>query len=172
MMVGITGATLALTLVLLLVGHSILLTPFPLEGAIYLVPLTVLPVTAGILKGKNKAAQIAFLGLSGLLLVRYLTEFPIGPYSAGSQFGGGRILAKTLREKVGPVAARIGVSPDAEPIMNYYRTRYRQGNWQLTERQTNIASYDYYVLTTGDAPVIEQRHLRILYRDTGLTLAR
>jgi hypothetical protein len=172
MMVGITGATLALTLVLLLVGHIFLLTPFPQEGAIYLIPLTVLPVTADILKGKNKAAQIAFLTLSGLLLVRYLAEFPIGPYSAGSQFAGGRMLAKTLRDKIGPAPARIGVSPDAEAIMNYYRTRYRQGNWQLTERQPNTASYDYYVLTPTDAPLIEQRHLRVLYRDAGLTLAR
>jgi uncharacterized membrane protein len=172
MIVGITGATLALTLVFLIIGHSFLLTPFPQEGAIYLIPLTVLPVTAGILKGKNKAAQIAFLGLSGLLLVRYVTEFPVGPYSAGSQFGGGRMLAKTLREKVGPAAARIGASPDAEPIMNYYRTRYRQGNWRLTERQLNIASYDYYVLTPGDAALIDQRHLRVLYRNAGLSLAQ
>ena len=82
------------------------------------------------------------------------------------------MLAKTLREKVGLAAARIGFSPDAEPIMNYYRTRYRQGNWQLTERQPITGSYDYYVLTPTDAPLIEQRHLHVLYRDAGLTLAQ
>ncbi len=172
MMVAFTGATLALTLVLLLIGHVFLHTPFPQEGAIYLIPLTVLPVTAAILKKKNRTAQIAFLTLSGLLLARYLSEFPIGAYTAGRQFAGGRILAKTLREKVGPTPARIGFSPDAEPIMNYYRTRYRQGNWQLTERQPVTGIYDYYVLTSADAPLIGQRHLHVLYRDSGLTLAQ
>jgi hypothetical protein len=172
LMVGITGAALALTLVLLLIGHSFLLTPFPQEGAIYLIPLTVLPVTAGFLKGKNKAAQITFLTLSGLLLVRYFVEFPLGSYSAGSQFAGGSMLAKTLRDKIGPAPARIGVSPDAEPIMNYYRTRYRQGNWQLKECPPTTGSCDYYVLAPVDALLIEQRHLRVLYRNAGLSLAQ
>ena len=116
--------------VFLLAAHCWLHTPFPQEGALYLIPLTVLPVTAAILKGKNKAAQIAFLWLSALLLARYLSEFPIGAYAAGSQFAGGRTVAKTLRAKAGLGSARIGVSLAAEPIMNYYRTRYRQGNWQ------------------------------------------
>ena len=122
-----TGATLALTLVLLMAAHICLHTPFPQQGAIYLIPLTVLPVTAAILKGKNKAAQIAFLSLSALLLARYLSEFPIGAYTVGKQFSGGRTLVKALREKVGRGSVRIGASLDAEPIMTYYRTRYRQG---------------------------------------------
>ena len=172
MVVAFTGATLALTLMLLLTGHLLLHTPFPQEGAIYMIPLTMLPVTAAILKGKRRTAQIAFLTLSGLLLARYLSEFPLGAYTAGRQFAGGRILAKTLREKVGLAPARIGFSPDAEPIMNYYRTRYRQGNWQLTERQPVTGSYDYYVLTPADAALIERRHLHVLYRDSGLTLAQ
>ncbi len=171
-LLAITGATLALTLVFLMAAHLWLHTPFPQEGSIYLIPLTVLPVTAAILKGKNKTAQIAFLSLSALLLARYLSEFPFGAYTVGSQFAGGRILARTLREKVGRGSARIGASPGAEPIMNYYRTRYRQSNWQITERQPLAGSYDYYVLTPADAPLIEQRHLHILYRDAGLTLAQ
>ena len=38
-LVALTGATLALTLVLLLAAHRWLHTPFPQEGAIYLIPL-------------------------------------------------------------------------------------------------------------------------------------
>ena len=171
-LLAFTGATLTTTLVFLMAAHIWLHTPFPQEGAIYLIPLTVLSVTAAILKRRNRAAQIAFLSLSVLILARYLSEFPLGAYTAGKQFAGGRTLAKTLREKVGPSSARIGASPDAEPIMNYYRTRYRQGNWQLTEHQPLAGSYDYYVLTPADAPLIEQHHLHVLYRDAGLTLAQ
>ena len=67
---------------------------------------------------------------------------------------------------------RIGASLAAEPIINYYRTRYRQGNWQPIERQPLTGTYDYYVLTPADAALIEQRHLHVLYRDAGLTLAQ
>ena len=106
------------------------------------------------------------------MLARYVSEFPFGMYAAGSQFSGARTLAKTLRAKAGRGDVRIGASLAAEPIINYYRTRYRQGNWQPIERQPLTGVYDYYVLTPADAALIEQRHLHVLYRDTGLTLAQ
>ena len=171
-LLALTGATLALTLVLLIAAHRWLHTPFPQDGAIYLIPLTVLPVTAAILKGHNKTAQIAFLCVSAVLLARYVSQFPSGMYSAGSQFAGARTLAKTLRAKAGRASVRIGASLAAEPIINYYRARYRQGNWQPIERLPLTGVYDFYVLTPADAALIEQRHLHVLYRDTGLTLAQ
>jgi hypothetical protein len=133
----------------------------------------VLTVTAVILKRKNTAAKIAFLSLSALILVRYIAVFPLGAYTtAGKQFAGGRTLAKILREHAGTAAVRVGASLAAEPIINYYRTRYRQGNWQRIERQPLTGAYDYYVLTPDDAALLEQRHLHVLYRDAGLILAR
>src|ERR1022692_4082347 len=142
------------------------------DGAIYLIPLTVLPVTAAILKGHNKTAQIAFLCVSAVLLARYVSQFPSGMYTAGSQFAGARTLAKTLRAKAGRASVRIGASLAAEPVINYYRARYRQGNWRPIERLPLTGVYDFYVLTPTDAALIEQRHLHVLYRDTGLTLAQ
>ncbi|HEX7553630.1 MAG TPA: glycosyltransferase family 39 protein, partial [Geothrix sp.] len=50
-LLALTGATLGLTLVLLLAAHRWLHTPFPQQGAVYLIPLTVLPATAAFLKG-------------------------------------------------------------------------------------------------------------------------
>ena len=169
--VTLTGASLALTLMFLLAARRWLHMPFPQEGAIYLIPLTTLIVTALILKQHNKAAQIAFLAVSAVLLTRYVAEFPFGMYAAGSQFSGARTLAKTLRVKARGGSPRIGVSLAAEPIMSYYRTRYRQANWQPIERQPLTEVYDFYVLTPADAPLIEQRHLHVMYRDAGLTLA-
>jgi hypothetical protein len=171
-LVVLSGATLGLTLVLLIATHRWLHTPFPQEGSIYLIPLTVLTVAAVIFKQHNKTAQIAFLGASALLLACYATEFRFGMYAAGSRFANARTLAKTLRVKAGHGEVRIGASLDAEPIVNYYRIRYRQGNWQPIERQPLTGSYDYYVLTPADASLIEQRHLHVLYRDAGLTLAQ
>jgi len=170
-LVSLTGASLALTLVLLIAAHRWLHLPFPQEGAIYLIPLTVLIVTAMILKQHNKAAQIVFLAVSAVLLACYVAGFPFGAYAAARPFSGARTLAKTLRVKAGGGSPRIGVSLAAEPIMNYYRIRYRQLNWQPIERQPLTGVYDYYVLTPADAALIEQRHLHVMYRDAGLTLA-
>jgi hypothetical protein len=97
--------------------------------------------------------------------------FPFGAYAAARPFSGARTLAKTLRVKAGGGSPRIGVSLAAEPIMNYYRIRYRQLNWQPIERQPLTGVYDYYVLTPADAALIEQRHLHVMYRDASLTLA-
>jgi hypothetical protein len=171
-LVTLTGASFALTLVFLMAAHRWLQTPFPQEGAIYLIPLTALIVATVILKQHNKAAQIAFLAVSAVLLARYVVEFPFGIYAAGSQFSGARTLAKTLRANTKGASPKIGVSLAAEPIMSYYRRRYRQGNWQPIERQPLTGAYDFYVLTPADAALIEQRHLHVLYRDAGLTLAQ
>jgi hypothetical protein len=169
---ALTGATLALTLALLLAGHRWLGTPFPQEGSLYCIPLTVLSVTSVILKRHNKAVKVVFLAVSGMLLTVYLASFPFGMYAAGRQFSGGRTLAKTLRTKAGHGTVRIGASLAAEPILNYYRIRYGQGNWQPVERQPLTGTYDYYVLTPDDSAIIEQRHLHVMYRDAGLTLAQ
>jgi hypothetical protein len=112
------------------------------------------------------------VAVSAVLLARYVVEFPFGVYAAGSQFAGARTLAKTLRANAKGSAPRMGVSLAAEPIMSYYRTRYRQGNWQPIDRQPLTGAYDFYVLTPADAALIEQRHLHVLYRDAGLTLAQ
>jgi hypothetical protein len=124
------------------------------------------------LKWKHKAAQVAFLVAAAVLLARYAAEFPFGMYSAGRQFSGARTLAKTLRGKAGRGAVRIGVSLGAEPILSYYRMRYGQANWQSIDRGPLTGTYDYYVLTPDDAALIEQRHLHVMYRDAGLTLAQ
>jgi hypothetical protein len=171
-LIALSCGTLALTLVLLLAAHRWMHTPFPQQGVFYLIPLSVLSVTALTFKRKNKAAEFAFLAISALMVGRYLAIFPLGPYAAGREVAGGRTLAKTLRESVGTEPVRVGASLAAEPIINYYRTRYRQGNWQRIERQPLTGTYDYYVLTPEDAALIEQRHLHVLYHDAGLTLAR
>jgi hypothetical protein len=157
---------------LLLAAHRWLHTPFPQQGAISLIPILSLIVVSLTFNQKNKAVQIAFLVLCALVVVRYLSIFPLNEYAAGRQFASGRTLAKTLRENAGTAPVRIGASLAAEPIINYYRTRYRQGNWQRIERQPLTGTYDYYVLTPDDAALVDQRHLHVLYHDAGLTLAR
>ena len=84
---------------------------------------------------------------------------------------GGRGLAKALRADAGQRGVRVGVSEAADPILRYYRWRYRQANWGEIQ-PVGSGSFDYYVLTAQDASLVEKRGLRVLYRDPGLVLAK
>ncbi len=112
-LLAIAGALLPLTLGLLLGAHRFLHTPFPQQGALYILPILTLIVSVIFLKQQRKAAQVAYLVLSGVLLLRYATLFPLGDYAAGEHFSGGRALAKMLRKTTGTVIVRVGVSRDA-----------------------------------------------------------
>src|ERR1019366_6859316 len=79
-LIALAGASLALTLVFLMAAHRWLRAPFPQEGTIYMISLTTLIVATVILKQNNKAARIAFLAVSAVLLARYVVEFPFGMY--------------------------------------------------------------------------------------------
>jgi len=56
-------------------------------------------------------------------------------------------------------------------VVRFYRWRYRQANWQSIDSEV-ASPHDYYVLTPRDAGIIQERGLRVLYRDQGLILAR
>ena len=170
-LLAMTGAVLPLTLLLLLIAHRFLRTPFPQQGGIYLLVIIFVFISAILLNKRSNPVQVGYLVLSGLILLRYASLFPFGAYVACGPYSGGRTVAKMLRKTVGTSNVRVGVSRDAEPILNYYRVRYRQANWQ-PEAKSLDAPYDYYVLTPVDAQLIEQRHLHVIYRDTGFALAR
>ena len=164
------GALLPLTFLLLLGAHQYLHSPFPREGSVFLATLAILILSSLILKWNSKPAKSGYLVLCGILLLRYFAIFPIGTYTDNSHFAGGRTLAKSLRQRAGKAAVRVAVSQDAEPVLRYYRSRYRQLNWELSSKPLD-QPYDYYVLTPADAGLIEQRHLHVMWRDRGLTLA-
>jgi hypothetical protein len=168
----LSGGTVSLSLLILLAAHRRWNATFPQGGALYLIPLSTLLVAALFLRWNRKAAQIAFYAVSFGLMLRYVSEINFRTYSAGDEFAGGRTLAKTLRAEVGTRAVSVGVSEAAEPVFNYYRARLRQGNWERAEHKALTGNHDYYVLAGADRALVEQRHLLVLYQDSGLILAR
>ncbi len=165
-MLALTGGTALLGFVLLVLAHARLKAPFPERGAVYFVPvLTLLGLAL------FRRAPKAMLCLSAVCIGIYVAGLPVGAYLDGREFAGSRAIAKTLRADAGQRAARVAASPELEPIINYYRARYRQGNWTPVEPKPPTAGYDYYVLTTADSALVERLHLRVLRRSPGLLLA-
>ena len=171
-LIVLSGGTLALTLVLLLASNRWLHSRFPEGGAVYLIPLCTLAFASILLKWKHRAAQIVLHAASFGLIAVYVSAQDIQVYASGEEFAGGRAIAKKLRAQIGTRPARIGVSEAAEPVVNYYRTRLRQGNWERIERRPLTGSYDYYVLAGSDRALVEEGHLHVLYKDAGLILAQ
>jgi hypothetical protein len=168
----LTCGTFALTLVILLAVHRWAHAPFPLDGAVYLIPLMTLTVIAILFKGNLKTAQVVLYAGGILLTGWYLVGRDVRIYAGNEEFAGGRALAKALRSAVGPGGINLGASESAEPIINYYRTRLRQGNWERVPRKPPTDRYDYYVLAGPDRAMVEARQLKVVYRDAGLTLAK
>jgi hypothetical protein len=171
-MVVLTSGTLALTLAILVAVNRLWRAPFPRDGAIYLILLCTLAVTSILLKWRRKAAQIALYAVGILLIGRYLSARDIRTYAGNEQFAGGRALAKALRTEVGPGGINIGASEAAEPIINYYRSRLRQGNWERAPHKPPTDRSDYYVLAGPDRDMVKERQLKVVYQDAGLTLAK
>ncbi len=165
-MLALTGGTAVIGLVLLILAHARLKAPFPERGSVYFVPvLTLLGLAL------FRHALKAMLCLSAISIGIYVAGLPINTYLDGQEFAGSRAIAKALRADAGQRAVRIAASPELEPIINYYRARYRQGNWTPVEPKPPTDGYDYYVLTTADAAFVERLHLRVLRRSPGLLLA-
>lgn len=160
-----TGAAL-IGLLLLLVAHAKLKAPYPERGAIYFVPILTLIGLA-----LFREIPRILIPLAAACVLSYAVNLPTGPYLDGQEFTGSREIAKAIRRDAGQRRVRIAASPELEPIVNYYRTRYRQGNWERIGHKTPEPGYEYYVLTTADAGLVAQFHLQTIRRFPGLLLA-
>jgi hypothetical protein len=94
----------------------------------------------------------------------------LNAYREWPAYANSRSLAKALRADAGKRMVRIGTSPQVEPVLNYFRDRYGQGNWGV---EVSLSGpFDYYVFNRQETDLIQQRNLRVIYRDGGLVLAR
>jgi hypothetical protein len=152
--------------VLLLLAHRWIKAPFPQDGAIYFIPV----LTLSGLSLLRRFPRIV-LALAVPFLLIYAAELPVGPYREARASAGSRAIAKALRSEAGTSLVRVAVSPELETVLDYYRARYRQANWQTLDAKPGTSGYDFYVLAGGDAPVVERLHLRVVDRVPGILLA-
>jgi hypothetical protein len=166
----LVGGSLAVSLGLVWMAHWKIGSVFPQSGAIYLVPMVTLFVASLVQERRQESVEIAFVAVAVLLVVNWVEHTQL-PYRGEGELAGGRNVAKALRSDAMQRGVRVAVSPEAEPIMRYYRWRYRQANWGEI-LPVDDSGFHYYVLTARDAGLVERRGLHVLYRDRGLVLAK
>ena len=116
------------------------------------------------------AVATAFIILVLLMSHAHSAVRPAPPTRA--EEAGARSLAQALRAIAGARPVRIAASPSLEPLINFYRARYRMRNWERVAVNAPDASFDYYVLTSEDAAWAAQKPSIVLARAAGLVLAR
>ena len=164
----LASGTAVIGLVILLASHRLISAPLPQRGAIYFIPILTLIGLALLRRSPTTVAA-----MSAVCLLIYAAGFAAGAQGAfldGREYAGSREIAKALRADAKKRAVRIATSLELEPVMNYYRSRYRQDNWARIERKAPGPGYDYYVLSDG--VLVDRLGLKVIRRESGILLAR
>jgi hypothetical protein len=147
--------------------HYMMGVPYPYERTgIYFLPLMTLSVaylltTDGVLK------KIGFAFLA-LVVVQYCIGFKTAWYEEW-RFDAGtkRVLAELQRlHKESPRPLRLGISWQYEESGTYYRQKLGM-DWLAPLTRTDIRKepFDYYYLAPDDASLLNEKKLRVVYRD-------
>jgi hypothetical protein len=73
----------------------------------------------------------------------------------------------TLRARAGKTPVRISVSPSAEPLVEFYRARYRERQWAIGR-----SDGQYHLWMERDGVPATERALAVVFRRNGVVLAR
>jgi hypothetical protein len=167
------AGTMLLAFVTHELAHRIFLVPFPVNGsALYFIPVTTLAGLALVCRVNRKPLESAALIMAVLCIAGYLIQFDVRIYGEWPEYAEARTVVKAIRRDAGLRHIRIGASAGMEPVLNYYRARYRLGNWDAVNPQPLTGAYDYYVLSQQDAGLLDQRHLRLVFRGADLFVAQ
>ena len=172
-LVILIGGTLLLTAAALVSAHRLWAIPYPMNRTgLYLAPLACLGSfgLASLLPGR--IFRFAALAVAALVVILYIGEFRMGVYREWPQDSGVKSVVRILRREAFGRQVRIAASADLDPVVSFYRARYRLSNWEPIRHQPVNGAFDYYVLDAHDAGIVEERHLQVLYQDPGLILAR
>ena len=176
------GGALLLSIGLLMALNRAFQVVYPYERTgLYLIPLFVLTALALPLALRRRHVGYLAAGLPVWLiglacLVQFGAQFQTTHYSEWYYEGSTKKVVGLIRERQArqPLAkARVGVTWQLEPGMNFYRRLYKLDWLEPLTRKGPDGDYDYYVLLPEDAPLIKKRGLSVVYSDSlsGASLA-
>jgi hypothetical protein len=169
----LVSVTMVLGLALLVVVHLLGGMRYPLNGTgLYFIPIATLAGLALTARMNRRPLRVAAGVFAVVVTAQYLTQFTVRIYGEWPGESESEALVQALIRDAGGRPASIAAGGVEEPVLSFYRERYRQKNWEPVERGLPEHEFGYYVLTGNDAALVEKRHLRIIYEDLELTLAR
>jgi 4-amino-4-deoxy-L-arabinose transferase-like glycosyltransferase len=169
----LASGVMALGLALLVAAHIVGGMRYPLNRTgLYFIPIATLAGLALVARAGFLPLRAAAGLFAVVLTAQYLTQFTMRIYGEWSGEAESEPLVQALIRDAGGRPVSIAAGGVEEPVLSFYRDRYRQKNWEPVERGLPDHEFGYYVLTTDEAGLVEKRHLRVIYKDRALTLAR
>jgi len=151
----------------LVVLHYAIALPYPYERTgIYFLPLMTLSV-ANLLTVESSLSKVGLVFL-GLVIFQYCLEFKTAWYEEW-RFDAGtkRVFAEFQHlHDQSPRSLKLGISWQYEKSGAYYRNRFHM-DWLAPLTRENLwkQSFDYYYILPDDTSILNDKKLRVLYRD-------
>jgi hypothetical protein len=139
---------------------------------LYFIPIATLAGLALAVRTNRGPLRVAAGLFAAILTAQYLTQFTVRVYGEWPGEAESEALVQALIRDAGGRPVSIAAGGAEEPVLSFYRERYHQKNWEPVERGLPEHDFGYYVLTAADTALVEKRHLRVIYKDLTLTLAR
>jgi 4-amino-4-deoxy-L-arabinose transferase-like glycosyltransferase len=169
----LVSGTMAVGLALLVAVHLLGGLRYPLcRTGLYFIPIATLAGLTLAARMNYRPLRVAAGVFAVVVTAQYLTQFTVRMYGEWRSEAEAEALVQALIRDAGGRPASIAAGGAEEPVLSFYRDRYHQKNWEPVERGLPEHQFGYYVLTGNDAGLVEKRHLRIIYKDLELTLAR
>ena len=155
-------------------GHRVLRIAYPLgRSGLYFIPVLTLAGLSLIQRIDRRSVEWAMLFASGV----YLLQFNAHSYGEWPEYANARAVVKAIRQDASSTQAgrrpvRVGASQGLDEVLNYYRARYALGLWPPVQAAPGTGFFDYYALKCGDAGLVGERRLRVIWHDGSLTVAR
>jgi hypothetical protein len=152
--------------------HGLLGVSYPAgRTALYLIPLGTLAVWSVVSRASWKPARVAALAAAAALAACYAAELHTRSFLEWADQAGSKPAVKALLREAGNCPVRIAASPALEPMLSFYRERYRLRQWPPIQPSPEAEGFDYYVLDAASAGRIVERHLREIYGDRAILVA-
>jgi hypothetical protein len=177
------AGTLPLGILLIVISRYAFQQPYPeMRTVMYWLPLFSL-AALGLVEKMSLAgtgfryASAALAALLALVAVQFATQFNTRYFAEWTYCAAGKDMMRIVRNEHARAPSsrvRLGATWQLEPVINFYRVSWGMDWTDPVYRDGPNDDYDYYLLTLGDLPLIEQRGLQVLLRDklSGSALAR
>ncbi len=140
--------------------------------ALYLIPLGTVAGLSCVSRFAWRPLRAAALLAAVALAAHYASEFQVRSYAEWSGESGGKAAVQALVREAGNRAIRISASPELEPIVSFYRERFRLRKWEPVKAESAADGFDYYVLPASSAASPPVAEWRAIYNDGAILVAR
>jgi hypothetical protein len=148
-------AAFALTAPILWLSARVFGVAYPLgRCALFVAPMATLAAVAVGVRVPWKPVRLLTLAVFAALGAHYAAELNLSVYAESREDAGGRAAVQAILREAGSRPVRVAATPDLEPIVSFYRERYRLRNWPPVAAPAAAPDAEFRVFRSREAPAL------------------